>query len=70
MSLPPITHWTCSGKGGAYELLGSALGAGTSRDAEALLVYRDIHSGVLYYRTVADFIARMAPLPTPVRASP
>lgn len=63
MTSPTPTHlWTCDGKGGAYELLGPAQGAGTSRATGMVLVYRDLDSGLLYFRTVADFIERMRPV--------
>jgi hypothetical protein len=56
--LNPPRAYTCVGKGGAYELVGTAKGAGTSRDAAAV-VYRDTATGQLYFRTPADFADRM-----------
>lgn len=53
-----MTIYTCKGKGGEYELLGVAVGAGTNRGIE-VVVYRDIRTGQLYHRSDADFHARM-----------
>lgn len=51
--------YTCIGKGGNYELLGIARGAGTSRDLVELVVYRSVESGAVFYRSVQDFADRM-----------
>lgn len=53
--------YTCIGKGGAYELLGTAIGAGTSRGTD-VVVYRDAATGQLFHRTQEDWAARMEPL--------
>jgi hypothetical protein len=50
--------YTCKGKGGAYSLIGVAYGAGTSRDTTVNL-YREVGTGVMYFRTPADFHDRM-----------
>lgn len=50
--------YTCIGKGGRYELVGVACGAGTSRGT-TVDVYRDVDTGVMYFRTPADFDERM-----------
>jgi hypothetical protein len=54
-----LPMYTCAGKGGQYELLGVAKGAGTSRETPALAVYRDTKTAALYFRTEGDFAARM-----------
>jgi hypothetical protein len=50
--------YTCKGKGGVYSLIGVAYGAGTSRDTTVNL-YREVGTGVMYFRTPADFHDRM-----------
>jgi hypothetical protein len=55
--LPAV--YSCIDKGGRYELLGEAQGAGTSKSGEHLMIYRDAQTGILYYRTVPDFGSRM-----------
>lgn len=55
----PLWRFTCKGKGGEYELLGVARGAGTSKAGESLAVYRDVATGCLYYRQMDDFDNRM-----------
>lgn len=55
----PVPLYTCSGKGGEYELIGQSAGAGTRR-GETLKVYRDTHNGLLFHRTPEEFDARMA----------
>lgn len=50
--------YTCIGKGGRYELLGSSIGAG-KRAGELLVIYRNTESGQLYHREMADFAIRM-----------
>jgi hypothetical protein len=55
------TLYTCIGKGGTYEYLGGALGAGTSRDHRVVL-YRDVRNGERYFRTPEDFFNRMNPI--------
>lgn len=57
-----INSFTCRSKGGTYELIGVARGAGLLKEADPLLVYRDVVSGTLYFRTISDFIIRMEPL--------
>ena len=54
--------FTCVGKGGTYEYVGLAKGAGTKRDAAMLEIYRDTATGALYYRTESDFSKRMVEL--------
>ncbi len=57
--------YTCIGKGGTYELLGVATGAGTCKGDEAfLMVYREVEYGSMYYRTIDDFAERMKPIKT------
>lgn len=56
------TLYTCRGKGGTYEYIGIAKGAGTKRQGEHLHVYRDAQSGLLFYRTDGDFTKRMVEL--------
>lgn len=51
--------YTCIGKGGEYELVGVAKGAGKSKLVEPLTIYRDAASGALYFRTGDDFAERM-----------
>lgn len=53
--------YTCIGKGGEYEHIGVAAGAGVTR-GNLVHVYRDKTSGNLFYRTPMDFDTRMAPL--------
>lgn len=57
--------YICKGKGGLYELLGVAQGAGTSR-GDYLVVYRDTANGRLYFRTDSDFTERMGKAGTAV----
>lgn len=52
---------TCKGKGGRYELIGVATGAGTSRGQEIVL-YRDMATNDFYFRTEEDFEERMEPV--------
>lgn len=54
-----LSRYTCIGKGGDYELLGSAIGAGTLKDMSAIPVYRDTATGQLFVRTPLDFATRM-----------
>lgn len=54
-----LPRYTCIGKGGEYELLGSAIGAGTLKDMSAIPVYRDTTTGQLFVRTPLDFATRM-----------
>lgn len=53
--------FTCKGKGGVYELIGTATGAGTSR-GNFVTVYRDAETGALYFRRPDDFAERMEEL--------
>lgn len=57
------TLYTCDGKGGTYEMLGTAKGAGTMAASETLVIYRDTTTGALYFRTMDDFTNRMQQLP-------
>ena len=57
-----LPRYTCIGKGGEYELLGSAIGAGTLKDMSAIPVYRDTTTGQLFVRTQLDFSTRMESL--------
>lgn len=52
------TIFTCIGKGGRYEDMGVAIGAGTSK-GELKQVYRDTATGQLFFREPEDFIDRM-----------
>jgi hypothetical protein len=61
----PAPLYTCDGKGGEYEFLGSSTGAGTCRGTPVLVVYRDTKTGQLYHRELPDFGARMSPLAKP-----
>lgn len=56
-----VTVYTHKEKGGAYEMLGEAIGAGTSRETSAV-VYRCLSSGKLYKRTPEDFLRQMKKL--------
>ena len=58
MSEVKMPLYTCKGKGGVYELVGVAYGAGTSR-GQTINLYREVASGVLYYREPRDFHERM-----------
>ena len=64
-------QWTCKGKGGRYVLVtpvgedGSAkmaVGAGTSKDSADLIIYRNVVTQALYFRTYDDFMHRMRPV--------
>lgn len=55
--------WTCDGKGGRYELIARAKGAGKSKLISDFLVYRDTTSGEVFYREPEDFSDRMVPHP-------
>lgn len=59
--------YTCKGKGGVYELVGVIYGAGTCR-GQTMNLYREIATGVLYFRTPADFQERMEVLPPQPRS--
>lgn len=59
-------RYTCIGKGGDYELIGEARGAGSMKLNGNMAVYRDTASGALYYRATHDFNSRMAPNNSPV----
>jgi hypothetical protein len=52
------TLFTCIGKGGCYEDMGVAIGAGTSK-GDLVQVYRDTATGQLYFREPENFIDRM-----------
>lgn len=54
-------HYTCAGKGGRYELLGQARGAGCSRGL-LRTVYRSTVTGELFFREPAEFASRMTPI--------
>lgn len=60
-----LERYTCIGKGGVYERIGSALGAGSSRGG-IIEVYRDTGSGQLYFRDTSEFFRRMERLETTV----
>ena len=51
-------HYTCIDKGGLYERLGNATGAGTRR-GDRVVVYRSVSAGEMYFRDPADFQERM-----------
>jgi hypothetical protein len=61
--------YTCKGKGGVYELIGVAYGAGTSRGTIVNL-YREAEIGVMYFRTPADFHDRMERIDAAMAAAP
>jgi hypothetical protein len=61
LALPEQELFTCIGKGGEYELIGLATGAGSSRGTE-VKVYRDTATGRLFFRGLDDFENRMARL--------
>lgn len=46
-------------KGGRYNLLGRAKGAGKSKLVETLAVYRDTTTSAMYFRTMDDFTESM-----------
>lgn len=54
--------YTCDGKGGEYQLLGTSKGAGTCRGDIPLVIYRDTADRQLYHRVEPDFATRMRPL--------
>lgn len=54
----PPKRFTCIGKGGEYNLVGSAFGAGTMKQYRCLMVYQDYH-GRLFVRDHDDFWQRM-----------
>jgi len=54
--LPRYKHAT---KGGVYEMIGNATGAGTMSETGMLIVYRSTLNGQLYYRTAGDFEENM-----------
>jgi hypothetical protein len=56
--------FTCVGKGGRYEFVGVAFGAGTSRN-KSVLLYRDVENGTMYFRTPDDFQKRMQRIKEP-----
>lgn len=65
-ALPPVEQtelYTCTGRGGEYELIGRASTAGslkvTGRFADEVIVYRDVATRALYCRTPGDFRLRM-----------
>jgi hypothetical protein len=51
--------YTCVGKGGEYELVGEAKGAGTLKTYSGLIVYQDSMTGQMYCRSMTDFDNRM-----------
>lgn len=55
----PAARYTCVGKGGEYELLGVALGAGKAKLIEPLTIYRDTTSSQMFFRSHEDFNDRM-----------
>ena len=55
---PYTSQYTCIGKGGTYEYVGVAFGAGTMRD-KSFVVYRDVENGTMYVRRPDDFSKRM-----------
>ena len=56
-----VERYTCIGKGGEYELLGLANGAGTLNGLSHM-VYRN-RDGVMFVREPEDFLVRMERLP-------
>lgn len=59
---PAADPYTCKGKGGTYELVGEASGAGQMR-GQNITVYRCTDSGRLFVRTNDDFAERMERVP-------
>ena len=57
----PGQLYTCTGKGGEYQLLGLAQGAGTLKGLNHM-VYRNV-DGVMFVREPEDFLVRMEKLP-------
>lgn len=53
--------YTCEGKGGEYELIGLATGAGLTK-GEDRQIYRDTTTGQLFLRGAEDFANRMVKL--------
>jgi hypothetical protein len=60
VQLPDL--YTCIGKGGEYEYMGMALGAGTLKEMSAVHIYKDTTTGKIFIRTPLDFAMRMAKL--------
>lgn len=58
-----VEMYTCIGKGGIYELVGNANGAGPLRGS-TITVYRDTADGMVYFREPSDFVVRMQRLAT------
>lgn len=56
-------RYTCTGKGGEYELLGLAQGAGTLKGLNHM-VYRNV-DGVMFVREPEDFLSRMEKITAP-----
>lgn len=56
--------YTRKGRGGKYEYLGVARGAGTSKGSAPLVVYRDMETGALLYREPENFNFRMQQIQT------
>lgn len=54
----PDAYLVADGKGGQYELVGMAKGAGDLKGS-TMVLYRDVATGQLYMRTPEDFNKRM-----------
>lgn len=61
-------RYTCTGKGGDYQLLGLAQGAGTLKGLSHM-VYQNV-DGVMFVREPEDFLARMEKIEAPAKAEP
>lgn len=57
-----LEFYSCHGKGGRYELIGVATGAGGKRGSDNVAVYKG-SDGRLYYRSTEDYNERMYKLP-------
>lgn len=55
-------QYTCVSKGGVYEVVGTAAGAGPLKGIP-LIIYRDVASGKLYHREPENFAVRMKAIP-------
>lgn len=55
---PPVPLYECIGKGGDYDLVASAFGAGTLKQEQCLMVYKNLE-GIYFVRTHDDFFEHM-----------
>lgn len=56
-----VSYYTSVSKGGVYELIGAATGAGSNKGMP-LVIYKDVNSGTIYHRQPEDFAKRMKKL--------